>query len=274
MKRSFFLLLVLLLCLTACGKQTAPAVPTVTPQASTTAQTTADTAPTDTTETAESTAAATTTTPATTTATTTAGTTAVRQTTVPTTTKAPTAAATNPTTTTGPTKAVPTTKQTTRPAAPVTTTAPRTTTARTTTAPTTAALRCSISIACDTALRSGALDEAQKAVLPQNGVLLTKTTVSFQERESVFDVLQRTCRANGIPMEFTMTPVYQSAYIEGIGNLYEFDCGAASGWMYAVNGVYPNYGCSKYPLKPGDVITWRYTCDLGADIGGAGVKQN
>lgn len=123
-------------------------------------------------------------------------------------------------------------------------------------------------------MRSGVLDEAQKAVLPQNGVLLAKTTVSFTEGESVFDVLQRTCRANGIPMEFTMTPVYQSAYIEGIGNLYEFDCGAASGWMYAVNGVYPNYGCSKYPLKPGDVITWRYTCDLGADIGGAGVKQN
>ena len=57
-------------------------------------------------------------------------------------------------------------------------------------------------------------------------------------------------------------------YIEGIHNLYEFDCGDLSGWMYKVNGWFPNYGCSRYQLKQGDVIEWVYTCDLGKDVGG------
>lgn len=33
--------------------------------------------------------------------------------------------------------------------------------------------------------------------------------------------------------------------------------------MYNVNGWYPNYGCSRYQVKDGDVVEWRYTCDLG-----------
>ena len=59
-----------------------------------------------------------------------------------------------------------------------------------------------------------------------------------------------------------------SYYVEGINNLYEFDCGEQSGWMYAVNGWYPNYGCSAYTLSDGDVIGWAYTCNgYGADLG-------
>ena len=84
----------------------------------------------------------------------------------------------------------------------------------------------------------------------------------------LFNVLQREMRKAGIHMEFEDTPMYNSAYIEGINNLYEFDCGELSGWMYKVNGWFPNYGCSRYQLKEGDVIEWVYTCDLGVDVGG------
>ena len=35
-------------------------------------------------------------------------------------------------------------------------------------------------------------------------------------------------------------------------------------------GWYPNYGCSRYQLKQGDVVEWRYTCDLGEDVGRSG----
>ena len=52
-------------------------------------------------------------------------------------------------------------------------------------------------------------------------------------------------------------------YIQGINNLYEFDGGRWSGWMYCVNSWYPNYGCGQYTVKAGDVIEWNYTCDLG-----------
>ena len=75
-------------------------------------------------------------------------------------------------------------------------------------------------------------------------------------------------------MEFSQSPVYETAYIEGIGNLYEFDAGALSGWMYRVNGWFPNYGCSSYQVQDGDVIEWVYTCDLGADVGGGDAVQD
>ena len=105
-------------------------------------------------------------------------------------------------------------------------------------------------------------------LVPEDGVIFPTTTVTFYEGESVFNVLQREMRKAGIHMEFEDTPMYNSAYIEGINNLYEFDCGELSGWMYKVNGWFPNYGCSRYQLKEGDVIEWVYTCDLGVDVGG------
>ena len=57
-----------------------------------------------------------------------------------------------------------------------------------------------------------------------------------------------------------------SAYIEGIDNIYEFSCGELSGWMYRVNGEYAQVSCSDYKVKDGDKIQWSYTCDLGEDI--------
>lgn len=130
-------------------------------------------------------------------------------------------------------------------------------------------LHCTISIDCSTILNNiDDLDPAKLDVLPADGVILSAVQVTFYEGESVFDVLQRTCRDYGIHMEASFTPAYNSAYVEGIGNLYEKDCGELSGWMYSVNGWYPNYGCGRYALHDGDVVRWRYTCDLGDDIGG------
>lgn len=127
---------------------------------------------------------------------------------------------------------------------------------------------CTLTIRCDTLVgQPEELDAAKAELVPASG-LLYSATVSFTAGESVFDVLQRAMKEAGIPMEFTSVPVYGSAYIEGIANLYEFDCGPLSGWVYSVNGVFPNYGCSKYTLKDGDQVLWQYTCDLGADVGG------
>lgn len=128
---------------------------------------------------------------------------------------------------------------------------------------------CTISISCATILNNMEYCSPEKVELvPASGVILAPTAVTFYEGESVFDVLQRTCRQQGIHMEFQYTPIYNSAYIEGIANLYEFDVGQLSGWMYRVNGWFPNYGCSRYQLSNGDAIEWVYTCDLGYDVGG------
>lgn len=133
-----------------------------------------------------------------------------------------------------------------------------------------AAYSCTISISCRTlADNLELLPEEKRSLVPEGGWLLEPTTVTFYEGESVFNVLSRVCKEEKIHLEFSTTPVYNSAYIEGIGNIYEFDAGSLSGWMYQVGGWFPNYGCSRYQLSGGDEIAWVYTCDLGEDVGGS-----
>lgn len=128
---------------------------------------------------------------------------------------------------------------------------------------------CYLSIECSTIIDNiEDLDEEKTELVPSDGIIYSRKKVEFKEGESVFDVLKRETRENKIHMEFVDTPMYNSAYIEGIHNLYEFDCGNLSGWMYKVNDWFPNYGCSRYQLKDGDVVEWVYTCDLGRDVGG------
>ena len=129
---------------------------------------------------------------------------------------------------------------------------------------------CTIEIRCDTILNNmGNLTSGKEGYVPKNGTILRTTTVGFNDGETVFDVLKRICDSKGIQIEFSYTPMYGSNYVEGINHLYEFDCGSQSGWMYKVNGWFPNYGSSSYKLKDGDVIVWCYTCNgLGEDVGG------
>ena len=66
-----------------------------------------------------------------------------------------------------------------------------------------------------------------------------------------------------------------SSYISSIGVLdmnstATMSGGGAGGWMYQVTRggqtVVPMIGISGWKLIPGDVVTWRYTCDYGYDI--------
>lgn len=130
-------------------------------------------------------------------------------------------------------------------------------------------LTCAMSVRCDTILDNiNWLDKEKVELVPEDGIIFKQDKVTFYEGESVFNVLIREMKKNKIHMEFVNTPMYNSAYVEGINNLYEFDCGELSGWMYKVNDWFPNYGCSRYQIKEGDVIEWVYTCNLGVDVGG------
>ena len=131
-------------------------------------------------------------------------------------------------------------------------------------------LECTIEIRCDTILDNMEnLTAGKESYVPANGCILSTSTVEFEKGETVYDVLSRVCSYAGIQMEASWTPIYNSYYVEGINNLYEFDCGNQSGWVYKVNGWFPNYGCSAYYLEDGDTIVWTYTCNgLGADVGG------
>ena len=128
---------------------------------------------------------------------------------------------------------------------------------------------CTFSISCATLLDNmDSIPAEKRELIPEDGWILPVQTVTFTEGDSVFDVLQAVTRENKIHMEYEDTPLYKSAYIEGIANLYEFDAGNESGWMYSVNGWFPNYGCSRYELQDGDTVEWVYTCDFGDDVGG------
>ena len=139
------------------------------------------------------------------------------------------------------------------------------------TQPVVTAKYCTIEIRCDTILSNMEnLEPGKEGYVPANGTILGTCQVEFAEGETVFEVLQRACSRTGIQLEYSYTPIYESYYIEGINHLYEFDCGDQSGWMYKVNGWFPNYGCSSYTLQEGDVIVWCYTCNgQGADVGGS-----
>lgn len=130
-----------------------------------------------------------------------------------------------------------------------------------------------ISIRCDTILQNyGDLDPALRSdeFVPPDGVILPPTRYVLRPGDTVFDILDRAVRYNRIQMEYqgARENSFGSVYIQGLHYLYEFSCGPLSGWMYRVNGEFPNKGCSNYELKDGDVIEWVYTCDLGQDIGG------
>ncbi len=129
-----------------------------------------------------------------------------------------------------------------------------------------------LSIECGTILDNwDDLDPALRyeKYVPSDGIILERTEYVLRPKDTVYDILDRAVRYNKIQMEYqgANENSFGSVYIQGINYLYEFSCGPLSGWMYRVNGEFPNYGCSKYELKDGDVIEWIYTCDLGRDVG-------
>ncbi|MBQ7541459.1 MAG: DUF4430 domain-containing protein [Clostridia bacterium] len=187
----------------------------------------------------------------------------------------PTASTTGPTTSTT-AEAAQTTGR--APASPVTGPTVTQTAARSTTKSpqTSSALKtCTVTINC-TQLRDHPekLKKPEKALfVPANGYIVQDVTVTLSGGETVYDVLREVCRTHtctdncrfcqgeGIQMESSYSPQFDSYYVEGIHQLYEKDCGGTSGWVYYVNGQFPNVGSSAYPANPGDRIEWIYSIE-------------
>lgn len=116
-----------------------------------------------------------------------------------------------------------------------------------------------LTIRCDTLV-----GKSDAAHIPEDGMILPATTFDVGADDTVFDVLTAAARQYQIPIESTGSG--GSVYIQGIQYIYELDFGDLSGWMYTVNGSPPSAGCGEYRLSDGDIIEWRYTCDLGHDL--------
>ncbi|MDF2841875.1 MAG: hypothetical protein K0R00_301 [Herbinix sp.] len=120
-----------------------------------------------------------------------------------------------------------------------------------------------VSIRCDTVVDKKAVD-----YIPNDGIILEKCEYKLNDGDSVFDILLRVTQQNKIQLEYcgSKSDSINTVYIKGMNQLYEYDFGELSGWMYRVNGEFPGVGCADYYLSDGDIIEWFYTCDLGKDI--------
>ncbi len=127
-----------------------------------------------------------------------------------------------------------------------------------------------LTIDCTTAAEKKAAGELKREVadvVPSDGAILKKKEVKLKKGDTVLKVLLRTGKKEDIHTSFKGETSIGTAYVDGIGNLFEKDCGKKSGWMYSVNGKYPMLGTDQYKLKGGEDILFIYTCNNGKDIG-------
>ncbi|MBQ3114834.1 MAG: DUF4430 domain-containing protein [Clostridia bacterium] len=123
---------------------------------------------------------------------------------------------------------------------------------------------CSLTIKCNTVFDNlDKLKNGKAEIIPQNGIMYENNRLTFQEGETVLDVVVRETKNNNIDIDYT---TFGSAYIRSIGSLAEFDCGGQSGWLYRVNGEVANLATNQYVIKNGDIIELIYSCKLGKDI--------
>ena len=84
--------------------------------------------------------------------------------------------------------------------------------------------------------------------------------VGITDGDTAYSVLVRICRQKGLTVVNSGSKL--SPYITGIGDLYESEYGATSGWGYRVNGKAPSVGSGSYKLNDGDVLEWIYVPDV------------
>ncbi|WP_305767484.1 DUF4430 domain-containing protein [Candidatus Epulonipiscium viviparus] len=125
------------------------------------------------------------------------------------------------------------------------------------------------SIECDTLLEDvnrNKLNFLKRRRVPEDGDIYPTNIVTLLENESVFDLLLRLSQENEFELDYSNLLFSDATHIESIGNFEKSDAGRRSGWIYRVNGIFPNYSCTEYKLSDGDVVEWLYTCDYGRDL--------
>lgn len=126
-----------------------------------------------------------------------------------------------------------------------------------------------LTINCSDVLEN--LDKLDKSVkdsnvIPKDGNILKEKTFDIQKDDTAYSFFLRAAKAEKIAVDY-LTPEessYGSAYIKGIGNLYEKNCGDTSGWLFLVNGNVADKACSDYKLQKDDKIEFLYICDMNA----------
>lgn len=120
-------------------------------------------------------------------------------------------------------------------------------------------INCSITIECKSILDNmDDLKSGHESYVPKNGIMLENYKATLKSKSTVYDLLKKACKDKGIT--YTARDTMYSVYIVGINNIDEKDCGKDSGWMYSVNGSFPNVSVDSKKLKDGDKVVFTYTC--------------
>ena len=108
------------------------------------------------------------------------------------------------------------------------------------------------------------------------GTIISAVRVPFAEGDTIAEVTIRLLDAMKIGYEYTGS-VTNGFYLGAIkrfvvnntpyDSLGQFDAGEGSGWMISSNDWFIDKGASEFRVKSGDKIQWKYTCQLGSDIG-------
>jgi len=88
------------------------------------------------------------------------------------------------------------------------------------------------------------------------GTILPASKVTIQGDDTIFAVLLRIAKQKGIQLETRGSGA--TAYVEGIDNIYEFDYGMKSGWVFTHNGVSITKSIGTIKVKDGDRIECFY----------------
>lgn len=110
-----------------------------------------------------------------------------------------------------------------------------------------------VSVLCTLAVGNPNLNPG--VTVPSDGVMVSGLSLELTPGQTAFDALQQT----GLALDYSGSPSRKNVYLKGIGGLYERDCGPSSGWVFSVNGAYPNTSCSKVALSDGDVVSFQFT---------------
>ena len=87
--------------------------------------------------------------------------------------------------------------------------------------------------------------------------ILAAVKVSFQDGDTIYDILLQAAKKHGIQVDSRGSGA--TAYVEGIDNIYEFDYGVKSGWIFKQNGSSLTRSVGVMKVKAGDSIQCLYT---------------
>ena len=95
---------------------------------------------------------------------------------------------------------------------------------------------------------------------------IARTAYTVDNTATVIDVIETALGQNGISYA-NSGGNYITSITYDATTLAEFTNGSNSGWMYTLNGRYPNLGVAEQTLKSGDVIVFHYSDDYTQEQG-------